>query len=512
MTSLASFLLASLAVPMLPVGVGRGQVPPSPPDVQRCDLLIQPDLASRRLRLTATLDIANPGGDSEFTFFLAAWYDTVLVQSRAGPAAVTREDGIVSVRVARPTSHERLVFHLSGAPGRSAGDDRPVLADSSLYLLWSDRFYPVDFDDWAIVSTELEVPRGFLVLAPGRRVLATERGGRHVERYETSQPIRAASVIADARWEETERTIAGTRMRTLLYPASRAFAEQIFRTSADVLDFYTSRFGPYAFDQFTFATVDGIIARRAIAGGVIYDAPYLANELRTTGHDAHETALLWWFYTIAGRGPGSYQWTEGFGDYAEILYDEARGLPVPADFESYRRGYLRMAGTPAEPPITALRGPLAGNLVHGRLPWVMHLLRFAVGDSGFDRGVRLLFDRWRFRSFTLEEFVGTLAEGSGQPLDWWQREWLERGGVPELTWHADITPDSGGYRVAVSLHQTSALYHLPIEIGIESAQGLRIERVQLNEPTTDFRFWSASQPSRILIDPHRWLLAKITTG
>jgi hypothetical protein len=296
----------------------------------------------------------------------------------------------------------------------------------------------------------------------------------------------------------------------LLYPASQAYAEQILRTSADVLHFYASRFGPYLFDQFTFATVDGIFARRALAGGVIYSPRYLADEFRTTGHDAHETALLWWGYTIAGRGPGSYQWTEGFGDYAEMLYDEARGLPVPSDFELYRRGYLRTAGTSDELPITAPRGPLAGNFVHGRLPWVMHLLRFAVGDRAFDRGVRLLFDRWRFRSFTLEEFAATLAEGTEQPLDWWRRQWLERGGVPELTWHAEITPDIGGHRVTVSIRQAGALYNLPLEIGVESPEGLRIERVQLSDPIQDFRLWSASEPTRVLIDPRRWLLAKIT--
>lgn len=509
MASNRILLLVLGTVALLP-DTSQRQVATAPPDIRRCELLIRPDLASRRLQLTATLDIANPAGDTEFTFFLAAWYDTALVRSRAGTATLTREGDVVTVRVARSSSHERLVFHLSGAPGRSVGDDRPVLADSSIYLLWSDRFYPVDFDDWAIVSTQLEVPRGFRVLAPGRRLHAADHGALHVERYETSQPIRAASVIADARWEETERMIAGRRMRTLLYPASRASAEQIFRTSADVLAFYTSRFGPYAFDQFTFATVDGIFARRAIAGGVIYEARYLAEALRTTGHDAHETALLWWFYTIAGRGPGSYQWTEGFGDYAEMLYDEARGLPVPADFASYRRGYLRMAGTPDEPPITAPRGPLAGNFVHGRLPWVMHVLRFAVGDAAFERGVRLLFDRWRFRSFTLEEFVATLSAGTGQSLEWWRRDWLDRGGVPELTWHAGIAPDSGGYRVTVSLRQTGARYHLPLEIGIESAQGLRVHRVQLDEPTGDFQFWSAAEPSGVLIDPHGWLLAKIT--
>jgi aminopeptidase N len=501
-------LLASAVAPLRPVGAQR-QVTAAPPDVRRCELLIRPDLPSGRLRLTATLEIANPAGEREFTFFLAAWYDSIAVRGRAGPAAVTRDGDVVTVRVGRSPLHEQLVFRLSGKPGKSAGDDRPVIADSSIYLLWSDRFYPVDFDDWAIVAVQLEVPRGFRVLAPGRRVLSTNRGAMHVEKYETSEPIRAASIIADARWVETERTIAGRRMRTLLHPSSQGYAEQIFRSSADVLAFYTSRFGRYAFDQFTFATVEGIFARRAVAGGVIYNSRFLADELRTTGHDAHETALLWWFYTIAGRGPGSYQWTEGFGDYAEMLYDDARGLPVPTDFESYRRGYLRMAGTPDEPPITAPRGPLAENFVHGRLPWVMHVLRFAVGDSAFDRGVRLLFDRWRFRSFTLEEFVATLAEGTGQHLDWWQHEWLERGGVPELSWHADITPDSGGYRVAVSLRQTGALYHLPLEIGIEFADGLKVERVQLDDRTREVRFWSASEPTRVVIDPQRWLLARI---
>jgi hypothetical protein len=508
--SIEILLLASLSITPYRATIARRQVTALPPDVQRCELLIQPNLGSGQLRVTATLDIANPSGESEFTFLLTAWYDSVAVGSRAGPAAVTRDGDLVTVRVARSVPRERLVFRLSGRPGKSAGDDRLVLSDSSIYLLWSDRFYPVDFDDWAIVTVQMEAPRGFRVFAPGRRVLSMDRGAVHVEKYATSEPIRAASVIADTRWVETERTVAGRKMRTLLYPSSQPSADQIFRTSSDVLAFYESRFGRFSFDQFTFATVEGIFARRAVAGGVIYESRYLADELRTTGHDAHETALLWWFYTIAGRGPGSYQWTEGFGDYAEMLYDEARGLPVPADFESYRRGYLRMAGTPDEPPITAPRGPLAGNFVHGRLPWVMHLLRFAVGDSAFGRGVRLLFDRWRFRSFTLEEFAATLAEGTGQPLDWWRREWLERGGVPELTWHADITPDSGGYRVAVSLRQTGALYHLPLEIGLESAHGLNVERVQMDTPTQEFRFWSAREPTRVLVDPHRWLLAKIT--
>src|SRR5512141_145857 len=202
MASNRILLLALGTVAQLP-DTSQGQVAIAPPDIRRCELLIRPDLASRRLQLTATLDIANPAGDTEFTFFLAAWYDTALVRSRAGTATLTREGDVVTVRVARSAPHEQLVFHLSGRPGQSAGDARPVLADSSIYLLWSDRFYPADFDDWAIVSTQIEVPRGFRVFAPGRRILSIDRGAVHLERYRTSLPIRAASVIADPRWLET---------------------------------------------------------------------------------------------------------------------------------------------------------------------------------------------------------------------------------------------------------------------------------------------------------------------
>jgi len=102
MPSIEILLLASAVAPLRPVGA-QGQVTAAPPDVRRCELLIRPDLPSGRLRLTATLEIANPTGEREFTFFLAAWYDSIAVRGRAGPAAVTRDGDVVTVRVARST-------------------------------------------------------------------------------------------------------------------------------------------------------------------------------------------------------------------------------------------------------------------------------------------------------------------------------------------------------------------------------------------------------------------------
>lgn len=498
-------LLAAVAASPAP-----GADAPAPADIVLCELDITPDLAGRRLAVRAALTLDNPSLARDFTFLLADWYTDVTVTSRRGPATFDRQAGAITVRVAEPVRDERLVFELAGAAGRSRGEARDVMADSSLFLLWEERFYPADFDDWSVMRIRVPLPERFQVWAPGRLIADSVADGARTWEFETSGPIRMATVIADSRWVEARRTVNGWPIRTLLHPGSRHWADSIAATSADVLEFYQSRYGPYAFDGFTFATVDGIFARRSVAGGVIYAPAYLDEEMRRTGHDAHETALLWWFGTTAGRGPGSYQWTEGFGDYAEFLYAEARGKPIPPDFWAYRNGYLAMAGAADEPTIDEpRRGRYWGNFVHGRLPFLMHLLRFAVGDSAFARANRLLFERWRFRSFTLDEFVATLAEGAGQPLDWLQDEWLARGGVPELAWRSVAARTDAGWMVSVTVEQRGELYHLPLEIGIQTEAGTRYERVRLDDRSAKFTFRSESEPKAVTLDPHRWVLAKI---
>lgn len=481
-------------------------------DVTSVTLEITPHLSARRLNVRATLTIDNPSLGTAFDFLLADWYDRVTVTSHSGPATVARTgDGTVHIAVSKASAKEELVFELTGAP-KSMSEKRAVLSDSSVFLLWSDRFYPAVFDDWALFRATIALPVGFRVMSPGtvREGPATDASMR-TWLLETSQPIRVASIIADRRWIERTVVQDGIRIRTLLDPASERFADSIVSTSGEVLATYQHLFGPYRFDAFTFATVDGIHARRAVAGGVVYEPSYLRQEMDSTGHDAHETALLWWGFTAAGAGPGSYQWTEGFGDYAEFLYDEMHGRPIPEDFLLYRRGYLRTAGTSDEPSFTDPRAsPVWGNYVHGRLPFLMHFMRFAVGDSAFLRGVRLLFDRYHFRTYTIDEFVATMSEAAGQPLDWWKAEWIDRKGVPNLTWTATTRRAAGRYSLTISIDQSGPLYHLPLEIRIRTPTGEGLHRVTISAAHNSYTFATDTLQPDVSIDSHAWLLARIT--
>jgi hypothetical protein len=478
--------------------------------IQHIDLRIEPDFANKSISLTATIEIKNPRLETEFTFGLNDRYDSVNVTEDASPTSIRRAEGEIIATLKKPLENVKLVFSLKGALGKSIDENCEIVTDSSLFLLWSDRFYPIDFERWAPMKTEIVLPSGFEAIAPGIITSVTKTGSSVLTTFETSKPTISASVFADRRWIKTEREINGIRMRTLLFPESQMFSDQIFRTSGEILKFFSETLSPYPFDEFSFVTIQGMYARRAFPGFVGYQPRYLEKEFTTTGHDAHETSLLWWTYTLHGTGPGSFQWTEGFGDYSEILYDEVYHKPVPKIFQRFRREYL---ATPAEQDLlySQLRGNTPQKFIHGKYPWLIHIVRLVVGDSAFRKALMLVFNKYQYRTFSMSEFISTLEEGSGQSLRWWREDWLERKSVPTVAFSSLVQKRESRYAVICTLEQRGNMYHLPLSIGIESPHGMRIESVLLNENRKTFTFESNEEPTRIILDPQGWILMNVVS-
>jgi hypothetical protein len=473
------------------------------------DLRIEPDFKAKTVRVLASIEIANPALDSRFSFALADACKVASLHASDSDAHAEREEGVLNVALSRPQKKVVLTFDLQATPGKSDGETRSVIDDQSLFLLWSDRWYPADFDQWATARTTVVLPPDFKVIAPGKLISAVGNGSKIEHVFQTSRPAVSYSVFADSRWIRSERRAAGFRMVTLLHPESQKFAEQILSGSSDVLKFFSELHGGYFFDRFAFVTIPGIYARRAFTGWIGYSPDYLEKEMARTGYDAHETSLLWWGLTSHGRGAGSWQWTEGLGDYVEVMYGEARNKPLPQNFVRFRSEYL--AGPPEEDvPFDKLRGNTAQKIIHGKYPWTMQVMRERVGDAAFRRGIRLLFDRYRFRTFSMDEFVATFEQASRQSLAWWRKEWLERKGVPAVAFESSIVPSGKGYRVTCRLAQEAELYELPLEIGIRNANTTRIEKILLRDRKAEVTFDSAERPTEVVLDPNnRVLMQKI---
>lgn len=476
-------------------------------NIEQYDLYIQPDFVTKHLFISTIININNPALQDTFYFGINNYYETLKVKSNSSPIDVQRENGWIVIALQKPEKNLSFVIETEGIMKTSDSENRDIINDSSLFLIWSDKFYPIDYNHWAKVKTTIILPDSFHVIAPGK-LISTKRIGKKLEYvFETTNPTVCFSVFADSRWIITKRKINGIQMQTLLYPECQKFSEQIFNTSSEILKFYSETYCPYSFDQFSFVNLDGIYARRAFPGFVGYNPGYLEKEFTTTGFDAHETALLWWFYTIRGEGPGSFQWTEGFGDYAEFLYDEKYQKPIPKIFQYFRNKYLSLQEY-EDVLYYELTGNTPQEIVHGKYPWLMHILRYMVGDEKFREAMRLIFQKFRFRTFAMDEFIAALEEGCKQSLKWWREEWLERKGIPVISLKSEISYDKNYYTIKCILTQEGNLYKFPLEIGIKTEKELLIKKVNIIDKQMIFSFESKERPIKILLDPDNWFLLK----
>jgi hypothetical protein len=478
-------------------------------DIKKYDIVIKPDFNSKNLSLEAKIIIDNPKLEKTFIFGLNENYTKIKVKSENTPAKFEFNNGWITVNVNNPLETMVLVFSLEGKPGRSIDENRDVIEKESLFLLWSDRFYPIDFGDWALVKTTIILPKKFLAIAPGKLISAIKGKNNIKYIFESSVPDANYSVFADPRWIKTEKVINGIKMQTLLYPESQKYSEQIFKTSSEVLQFFSETLCQYPFEQFSFVTISGMYARRAFSGFVGYTPAYLEKEFSSTGFDAHETSLLWWGHIITGRDNGSWQWIEGFGDYSEIYYDFKNNKPIPKIFQFFREKYLA-SDLEKDPLYFELRGNTGQQFIHGKYPWLMHFMRYRLGDENFNKAISYLFKTNQFHSISIDEFIAALETGCGQSLKWFRDEWFERRGVPILSFNYKVLGNDHLYKIICVIKQKGNLYDLPLEVGIQTVNGMIINRINIKEKETKFNFELAYKPSKVILDPNDWVIMKKT--
>jgi hypothetical protein len=136
-------------------------------DIRHYDLYIAPNFSTGAIDVRASVKIDNPQLERTFSFGLNDRYDSVSVSSAGAAVTTERGAGSIAVTVDRLSRELTLTFELAGNLGRSNDENRAVVADSSVFLLWSDRFYPIAFDDRATVTTTVVLPADFQVVASG---------------------------------------------------------------------------------------------------------------------------------------------------------------------------------------------------------------------------------------------------------------------------------------------------------------------------------------------------------
>ncbi len=228
---------------------------------------------------------------------------------------------------------------------------------------------------------------------------------------------------------------------------------------------------------------------------------------------AHELSHQWWGDMLSCASFHHIWLNEGFANYAEALWGEAR-----YGFETYKsimngNRYLG-SGTvyvenPEEDEI------FSWNLSYQKASWVVHMLRHVVGDENFFD----ILQMWASGSHaydvvTTDDFKHLCEQVSGMDLTFFFEEWIYGEYYPDYNFNWTVATVSGQYHLAVDIEQiqTHQLFTMPVDITVTTASGDRTFVVRDSLQGQSFDFTLDEEPIDVKLDPDSWILRKVHDG
>jgi len=368
-------------------------------------------------------------------------------------AKYLRDERELTVTPARPI-HDGDVFTVtiaySGTPESSPSvgtwwssgwyhnNDNEVYVSSE--VSGSANWYPVNDHplDKASYSFHITVPKPYVVAANGLLQEEVDNGDTMTYIWEAAEPMASyvATVNIDKYVIETMQGPDGILIRNYLPPDFPAIAKAGINQTADMLAFFSERFGPYPFEVY---------------GIVIFDIPddgVVAMETQTLSQHgenefslseyviAHELAHQWFGDSVSLESWQDIWLKEGAATYAGWLWLEKKESGTLD--AKVRRVYPFETFSP-NPPGNPSPTNLYTNIVFDRGALTFHALRLRVGDETFFQILRTYTERFRYGNASTADFIAVAEEVSGQELGEFFDAWLYNTRIPAIP-EMDLKP------------------------------------------------------------------------
>jgi hypothetical protein len=312
------------------------------------------------------------------------------------------------------------------------------------------------------------------------------------------------------------------------------------------LRYFTALFGKYPYPVFG-AAFHPFRFGQGFPTLLMIPATDTANK-RTYVFIAHETAHQWWGDIVSWRSYRDQWLSEGFAEYSGILYtgfrsgrqsqadliDEARASlkRPPSTLEGIGKGRLVDVG-----PIilghrlsTSKTFGAYQTLIYSKGALVLRMLHFLFTDPDTGRGdafFAMMTDfvkRYRnsvastddFRLVANEHFAKTpIARANGlSDLNWFFRQWVYESDLPSYQMEYQFKDEPGGKVLMTgTITQLNAPgnWFMVLPVALTFGKTVVYPTVNANGPTTTFGLRLPARPSKVELDPERWILSEKTS-
>jgi aminopeptidase N len=376
-----------------------------------------------------------------------------------------------------------------------------------------DLFWPcLDFPAGEVPDIRLSItaPRGTQAIANGKLVsveLATGGASRWIWQAKHINPYLVAINIGPyGEIKGTYHSKFGNEVPLHLWhlTGKQQQAEGLFAEFAPTLDFFESMIGPFPFADEKLGVVETPHLGMEHQTVNAYGNDYRKDE---TGFDwlfHHELAHEWFGNQMTAANWDDFWLHEGYGQYMQPLYGqwrdgEARYAAMMAHQRKFVLNYMPLVSgkvRASEDVYQTERGG-PGQDIYYKGAWVLHTLRYLIGDQPFfDATRRLVYGRpdprpgnFKPRFSSTQEFEALMNRAANRDLSWFFDVYLREAALPEL-----IEMRTGDTLTLQWKTPRAAPFPLPVEIAV-NGQTRRLAMAGGSETI------SVTADAHVVIDP-----------
>jgi len=429
------------------------------------DLSLEVELDPQSREFSAVAELPRPAGEFRFTL-----HESLSVRgAAAGPAAHGLREWSVQAR-----GSEKLRIEYGGRlpPLDRSLDHRSVLqalppmaSPEGSFLGAGSGWYPAPGPLFTY-EVRMKIRGAQKGLVAGKLLAEKSNPDFYEAAFEYTAPAEGVELMAGP-YEILERGLIvenkEVRLRTYFHSDLAALAEGYLEDSARYIERFSRRIGVYPYSEFS------VVAAPLPSGFGMPTLTYIGDSvlklpfIRATSL-GHEVLHNWWGNGVLvdyARG----NWSEGLTTFmADYAFREAESPQAARDM---RLAWLRDLA--ALPPGSQLALAEFRSRSHGaaavagyaKAAMLFLMLRDAIGEPAFERGIRDFWQARRFKTASWDDLRAAFERASGRPLGDFFAQWLERRGAPGVR---IVAARSSGTGSNLTFEQTLPAYALRVPV------------------------------------------------
>ncbi len=386
---------------------------------------------------------------------------------------------------------------------------------------WPCKDDPADKADSAAVL--ITVPNEYVVASNGTfagldTVSAATRRWHWRESYPITTYLISLAIYPYHTWqEEYVSPLSGVTMpvKYYVFPEDSTPAAEDFNITTGAISIFAELFGEYPFinEKYGMAAFpwSGAMEHQTCTS---YGHALIRGDHYYDWILVHELAHQWWGNLITCKDFHHIWLNEGFATYSEALWVEQ--VSGGEAFRQYIDSRLEFATWWADPPVYRYDVSNSGEIFHTTVykkgAWVLHMLRYVVGDSVFFDIMRTYAadPDFAYGNATTETFRDLCESISGMDLDSFFAQWIYGSYYPTYS-----LSYSGSDTLRVTVSQSSPdgnLFSMPLDFAIVMLDTVLTYRRVVDEAVETFTVAipAGQIVTDVILDPDNRVLKQVT--